>query len=204
MAQAANIPIIEDLTLGFNSLDREPPPPLARYGQEGAVITIGSLSKIFWAGLRVGWIRGPVTLIERLARLKAVTDLGSSLVSQLLGVQLIPHLDQVKQLRREELTPRRNLVLEVLRHRAPAWQWQCPHGGLFIWVHLPLGDARDLAQEALHCGVKVTPGTTLSVDRTHNDWLRLPFLLSPDRLQIGVERLIEAWERYVYKLNTVP
>ena len=201
MAQAANNPIIEDLTLGFNALDREPPPPLAAYGQADAVITIGSLSKIFWAGLRVGWIRAPVTLIERLARLKAVADLGSSLVSQMLGVQLIPHLEKVQGLRREELTPRRDLILEILKQKAPAWHWQCPKGGLFIWVHLPLGDARDLAQVALQGGVKVTPGTTLSVDGTHNDWLRLPFLLPMDRLQTGLERLIEAWERYTHRLG---
>ncbi len=164
--------------------------------KEGAVITIGSLSKIFWAGLRVGWIRGSVSLIERLTRLKAVTDLGSSLVSQLLGVQLIPHLEQVKRLRREELTPRRDLVIEMLKQEAPSWSCQVPQGGLFIWAQLPFGDARDLAQEALQRGVKVTPGTTLSVDGTHNDWLRLPFLMPMDRLQIGLERLIDAWEYY--------
>jgi DNA-binding transcriptional MocR family regulator len=203
MAQAANMPIIEDLTMGFNVLEREPPPPLASYGQDGAVITIGSLSKIIWAGLRVGWIRAPEALIERLSRLKAVTDLGSSLVSQLLGVRLMPHLDVVKQLRREELTPRRDLVLAMLQQKAPSWRCQCPQGGLFIWVQLPLGDARDLAQEALQCGVKITPGTSLSIDGTHNNWLRLPFLLPLDRLQIGLERLIEAWERYTHKLNIV-
>ena len=60
MAQEANLPLIEDLTMANNVLEREPPPPLAAYAQEGAVITIGSLSKIFWAGLRVGWIRGTV------------------------------------------------------------------------------------------------------------------------------------------------
>jgi DNA-binding transcriptional MocR family regulator len=200
LAQAAHVPIIEDLTLGFNALDREPPPPLAAYAPEGAVITIGSLSKIFWAGLRVGWIRATPAMIERLARLKSVSDLGSSLVSQLLGARLVPHLAEVQQLRRDELGARRALVMDMLRQKAPGWKWQAPPGGLFIWVQLPAGDARDLAQEALHSGVKVTPGTTLSVDGTHNDWLRLPFLLTPDRLQMGLERLLGAWERYERRL----
>ena len=79
MAQQVNLPLIEDLTLANIVLGKEPPPPLAAYAQEEAVISIGSLGKIFWAGLRVGWIRGTVSLIERLARLKAVTDLGYSL-----------------------------------------------------------------------------------------------------------------------------
>ena len=196
MAQQVNIPLIEDLTMANNVLEGEPPSPLATYAQDGGVITIGSLSKLFWAGLRVGWIRGSVPLIERLARLKALTDLGSSMISQLIAMRLMASVEHVKQLRRQELTPRRNLLLEVLEQRVPSWSWQRPKGGLFVWVHLPEGDARDLAQEALHRGVIVTPGITLSVDGTHTSWLRIPFLLPPDRLQPGLERLIEAWEHY--------
>ena len=58
-------------------------------------------------------------------------------------------------------------------------------------------DARELAQSALQRGVIVTPGTTLSVDGTHTEWLRLPFLLPPDQLRLGLERLIDAWEDVV-------
>jgi DNA-binding transcriptional MocR family regulator len=196
MAQQVNMPIIEDLTMANNVLEGQPPPPLATYAQDGGVITIGSLSKLFWAGLRVGWIRGSVPLIERLARLKALTDLGSSMISQLIAVRLMASVEHVKELRRQELTPRRNLLLEVLEQRVPSWSWRRPKGGLFVWVQLPEGDARDLAQEALHRGVIVTPGITLSVDGSHTGWLRIPFLLSPDRLQLGLARLIEAWEHY--------
>jgi DNA-binding transcriptional MocR family regulator len=188
--------------MGNNGLDREPPPPLATYAPHvEEIITIGSLSKIFWAGLRVGWIRGSVALVERLARLKALTDLGSSLISQLLAIRLIPHLEVVKQLRREELRARRDLLLDELRERVPSWRWQCPPGGLFVWAQLPRGDARELAQEALRSGVIVTPGTTLSVDGTHTAWLRLPFLLPPDRLRLGLGRLVGAWERYEQKVS---
>jgi DNA-binding transcriptional MocR family regulator len=204
LAQKFNMLLIEDLTLANNALEREPPAPLAAYAPDGDVITIGSMSKIFWAGLRVGWIRGSVTLIERLARLKAITDLGSSLITQLLATQLLPHLEQVKRLRRQELTPRRDLLLGVLHSKAPTWNWQRPQGGLFVWAQLPAGDARDLAQEALRSGVIVTPGTILSVDETHTAWLRLPYLLPPDRLQIGLERLMEAWERYERRRETAP
>ena len=203
LAQQVNIPLIEDLTLANNVLEREPPPPLATYAQEGAVITIGSLSKIFWAGLRVGWIRGPVPLIERLARLKAVNDMGSSMISQLIATRLLPHLEQVKDLRRQELTPRRDLLLELLQSRVPSWSWQRPKGGLFVWVHLPEGDIRELAQEALQEGVLVIPGTTLSVDGTHTAFLRLPFFLTPDLLQSGLERLTAAWERYRRKMTAM-
>jgi DNA-binding transcriptional MocR family regulator len=203
MAEEVNLLLIEDLTLANVVFEKEPPPPLAAYAQEGAVITIGSLSKIFWAGLRVGWIRGTVPLIERLARLKAVTDLGSSMISQLIAIQLMPYLEQVKHLRRQELTPRRDLLLELLQSGMPLWSWQRPKGGLFVWVHLPEGDVRDLAQEALHGGVIVLPGTMLSVDGTHTSWLRLPIFLPPDRMQRGLERLFAAWERYRRRMTAM-
>jgi DNA-binding transcriptional MocR family regulator len=195
-AQEGNIPLIEDLTMANNALEGKPPPPMATYAQDGGVITIGSLSKLFWAGLRVGWIRGSVPLIERLARLKALTDLGSSMMSQLIATRLLPAVEHVRHLRRQELTPRRDLLLDLLEQRVPSWSWRRPKGGLFAWVRLPAGDARDLAQEALQRGVIVTPGITLSVDGTHTAWLRIPFLLPPDRLRPGVERLIDAWEHH--------
>lgn len=196
LAQDARVPLIEDLTLAPLVLGREPPPPLAKYGPDGAVISIGSLSKLFWAGLRVGWIRGTAPLIERLIRLKVVSDLGSSLISQMIAIRLISVIEQVQRLRKDELTERRDVILEVLSRRAPSWRWKRPEGGLFIWAQFPKGDARVLAQEALHAGVKVTPGTTLSVDGAHTTCLRLPFLLPPARLQLGMERLIAAWENY--------
>jgi DNA-binding transcriptional MocR family regulator len=196
MAQESNIPLIEDLTMANNALEGEPPRPMAAYSQDGGVITVGSLSKLFWAGLRVGWIRGSAPLIERLARLKALTDLGSSMISQLIAIRLMSAIDHVKQLRRQELAPRRDLLLEVLEQRAPSWSWRRPKGGLFAWVHLPAGDARDLAQGALQRGVIVTPGITLSVDGTHTAWLRIPYLLPPDRLRSGAELLIDAWDHY--------
>lgn len=196
IAQEGAIPLIEDLTMTNNALEGEPPPPMATYAHDGGVITIGSLSKLFWAGLRVGWIRGSAPLIERLARLKALADLGSSMTSQLIAIRLMAAVEQVKELRRQELRPRRDLLLEVLATRAPSWTWRRPKGGLFVWVALPTGDARDLAQEALHRGVIVTPGVTLSVDGTHTAWLRIPFLLPAERLRTGAERLIDAWEHY--------
>ena len=126
--------------------------------------------------------------------MKALTDLGSSMVSQLIAIRLMASVELVKQLRRQELTPQRNLLLELLEQKVPSWSWRRPKGGLFVWAQLPTGDARELAQEALQRGVVITPGITLSVDGSHTTWLRIPFLLPIDRLQQGLERLFEAWD----------
>jgi DNA-binding transcriptional MocR family regulator len=136
-----------------------------------------------------------VPLIERLGRLKAIGDLGSSVISQVIAIRLLPHLEPVRRLRRQELTLRRDLLLETLQQQAPSWGWKRPEGGLFVWAHVPATDTRDLAQAALRAGLIITPGTTLSVDGEHTNYLRLPFLLPPARLQAGIERLLEVWKR---------
>lgn len=200
MAHDAGVLLIEDLTLANNGLDREAPPPMAAHAAPDEIVTIGSMSKVFWAGLRVGWIRGSAALIERMSRFKVVSDLGSSLISQQVAIQLLPHLELVKSLRREELGPRRDMVLEALRSSVPGWECACPEGGLFVWAKLPRGDSRELAQEALRHGVMITPGTNLSVDGSHSGWLRLPFLLPDDQLEMGMNRLLGAWKRYEIRL----
>src|SRR5262249_33173123 len=123
-------------------------------------------------------------------------------ISQLIAARLIPRIEQVKRIRQHELGERCELVTDILRQRAPSWRWQRPTGGLFIWVQLPGIDTRELAQEALRYNMKITPGTNLSVDETHTDWLRLPFLLPPNELRDGVLRLIQMEEQTRPKATT--
>ena len=71
------------------------PPPLAAYApDEAEVLTIGSVSKAVWGGLRIGWIRASRPLAERLARHKALADLGSPVIDQALTARLLPRLDR--------------------------------------------------------------------------------------------------------------
>jgi DNA-binding transcriptional MocR family regulator len=69
------------------------PPPLAAYAD--GVISVGSLSKSIWGGLRIGWVRAPEPLIARLARLQAVHDLGGNVPAQLAAAELVPRLDEL-------------------------------------------------------------------------------------------------------------
>ena len=73
--------VVEDMTLADLTLDARVPPPLAAFTRDVPVLTVGSLSKLFWGGLRVGWIRGPEPLIARL-----VASQGGVRPEQLAGV----------------------------------------------------------------------------------------------------------------------
>jgi len=111
-------------------------------------------------------------------------------------LQLLKHVDEVKAIRQQQLQVQLALVTTLLREHLPAWTWTTPSGGFFLWVRLPFGDASEFAQIALRFAVVVTPGAVMSVDDSHHQYLRLPFLLAPDILKKGIQRLAQAWNVY--------
>jgi DNA-binding transcriptional MocR family regulator len=190
------VPVVEDMTLADLALDGAAPKPLAAYGPEAPIVTIGSLSKVAWPGLRIGWIRAPASLMPTLARVKSVMDLGSPSLTQAVAVRLLARVDRVRRLRCEQLRPRRDALVRLLRRRLPGWRFAAPAGGLFLWVELPAGDAQEFAQVALRRGVVIVPGSLFSHEGRHERFLRMPFLAEPAVLESGVERLHAAWEDY--------
>jgi DNA-binding transcriptional MocR family regulator len=190
------IPVIDDETLADLILEGSPPLPIGAYTPDAEVITIGSLSKLIWPGLRVGWLRASEPAIHRLARLKTTQDLGSPLITQAIAVRLIGAIDEARKLRRAQLKPRRDLLVGLLRKRLPEWTFRVPEGGLFLWVKLPSGDARELAQVSLRRGLVILPGPSMSAAEKHSRFLRLPFLAEPETLRTAVDRLSAAWRDY--------
>jgi DNA-binding transcriptional MocR family regulator len=201
IATASGIPIVDDSTLAELAFDAAPP-LLATYAPQAAVITIGTLSKLVCPGLRVGWVRAPAWIVERLARLKSSLDLASPLLTQAIAVRLLEDIDRARQLRRLQLKPRRDLLASLLRKHLPEWKFRVPSGGLFLWVKLPRGDARELAQVALRRGVITLPGPLASAEGRYEGYLRIPFLAEPETLRAGVKRLAAAWKEY--QSNGVP
>jgi DNA-binding transcriptional MocR family regulator len=151
---------------------------------------------VFWAGLRVGWIRAPRSAIAQLGRLKAVTDLGTSLVSQAIAVNLLTGADRIWDLRRRELADRLALLQDLLGRHLPGWTWRPPDGGLCVWARLPDGSSTDLAQVAGRHGVLIAPGPVMSPTGRFDEHLRLPFDYRPATLERGIHRLSRAWQAY--------
>ena len=123
-------------------------------------------------------------------------DLGSAIITQAVAARLLGVLDEVRALRRRQLRPRRDLLASLLGERIPEWTFRVPQGGLFLWVKLPSGDAREFAQFAVRHGVVTLPGSTLSADESHTAFLRIPFLAEPETLRRGVDRLATAWRGF--------
>ncbi|TQM11531.1 DNA-binding transcriptional MocR family regulator [Pseudonocardia kunmingensis] len=189
--------VVDDTSLAGTLFEEEAPPPgFAAPEAPDRVIVIGSMSKLFWGGLRLGWIRASTRVISRLARMKGRLDFGTSLVSQQIGLRLLEYVPEARATRRVQLTRGLTDLTGLLGDLLPDWTWDDPRGGPSLWVRLPHGDATHLAPMALRFGVAILPGAVFSADSTTKDYLRLPYALPRDVLTAGVQRLAAAWHAY--------
>lgn len=194
-AADAGVPLVDDEVLADLAFPgEETPPPLAAYGDE--VISVGSLSKVVWGGLRIGWVRAPAPVIARLARLRAVSDLGGNVPAQLAAADLLPRLDGLNRRRAAERKAGHDHLRAELARRLPEWDVPPVRGGQTLWVRLPHGDGTSFAQAALRHRVAVLPGAGLDVSGAGAPFIRLHFLAPPDRLTEAVSRLADAWRTY--------
>jgi DNA-binding transcriptional MocR family regulator len=134
--------------------------------------------------------------------MKLVMDHGTSTVSQILALRLLEDLNRILEERRALVRERRAMLESLLREHVPTWTWETPAGGLSLWVRLPAGDAMSFAQVATRHGVTLVPGPMTSVDGNFADRVRLPFVLDPDTMREGVERLGRAWAEYEPEVGT--
>lgn len=200
-SEELQVPILEDNTLADLWLEEAPPAPVAAFSARAPILTVGSLSKLFWGGLRIGWIRASEPIVARLAPLKSMADLGSSVLSQAAAIQLFQDVDRIRAVRRREIAERLERLAGELSGRLPSWSFQRPAGGLSLWVRLPHGSAAEFARIALRHGVSLLPGSVASPEGRFADCLRLPFVLEADKIQEGVERLARAWDAYAPPSN---
>jgi DNA-binding transcriptional MocR family regulator len=194
-AAAADVPLIDDEVLSDLAFPGvQVPPPLAAYGD--GVISVGSLSKSVWGGLRIGWVRAPEALIARLARLLAVHDLGGNVPAQLAAAELLPHLEALCACQAAQRRARHDHLRAQLARHLPGWHAPPVPGGQTLWVRLPHGDGTSFAQAALRHRVAVLAGSGLDASGHSQGHLRLHFLAPPDDLTEAVKRLAEAWRAY--------
>lgn len=193
-AAACSALVVDDQAIVETWFGAPLPTPLAALAGDDPtrVLTIGSMSKVVWGGLRVGWVRGARSLIDPLTRLKGLSDLGSSVPSQLVAARLLADLDELLARRIPEIRRRRDALVDELRTHLPSWRFEVPDGGLALWVDTG-ADAASFATVAAGYGVGVLPGLASSADGSHRTHLRLGYGLPPEKLVEGVRRLASAW-----------
>jgi DNA-binding transcriptional MocR family regulator len=187
--------VVEDLTPDV-SLGLDVPPPIAAFDAADRVITLGSLSKIAWGGLRIGWIRAPRPDVDRLVAGKIVADHATSLITQAIAARVLDRVDEIVTYTRGAVAERRAAITEALSAKLPDWEWPATEGGLSLWVRLPDADAVQFSRLAARHGVIVRPGPLASPDGGYRDHIRIAFGADPGHLVEAVDRLAAAWAEY--------
>lgn len=157
-------------------------------------ISIGSASKAFWGGLRIGWVRAPHRRVGDLISARLALDLGAPLMEQLALAHLMDSRTEVLRHHREQLRVSRQALTESLTRHLPDWRYLVPQGGLALWCELPVPLSTALAASAERHGVLIAPGPSFTSDGSHERFVRLPYTRSADELGVAVERIAAAWE----------
>ncbi|MFD8207706.1 PLP-dependent aminotransferase family protein [Streptomyces sp. NPDC059695] len=175
--------------------DATAPVPLVAGLPMASTVTVGTLSKLFWGGLRVGWVRSSPQVVARLAKIKTSVDLSCSVVDQLVAVRLLDRLPEARVRRRAGLRRQRDAAEALVRGAAPHWEWTRPAGGPALWVRIPGADTEALAQLARRHGVSVVPGAAFSPVDGFRDRLRLPYAHGTEALAAALPTLLECADR---------
>ena len=157
------------------------------------VLTVGSMSKSFWGGLRIGWIRAERNTLATIAALRPKIDMGTPIIEQLAAARLLKVADDVLPERREILRVRRELLLSLLRRHLPDWRPGPGTGGMSLWVRLPAPMSSALSAAASRIGLEIPPGPRFGVDGTLERFVRIPYTLPEEQLTEAVELLARAW-----------
>ncbi|SDC69101.1 PLP-dependent aminotransferase family protein [Nocardioides lianchengensis] len=190
LRRARTVAIVDESLQALALDGQQMPRPFASYSTDA--VTIGSASKAFWGGLRLGWIRAPHALMDRLTRARLALDLGAPVLEQLVLARL---LEQAPALPEHivRLREQRDALMAAVSDELPDWRFRRPGGGLSLWCELPTPRATALAVEAETRGVPLAPGPVFSLDGGLDRYVRIPWGRPPAELQDAVRRLAAAW-----------
>jgi DNA-binding transcriptional MocR family regulator len=188
------VPVVDESLREINLDGVELPPVFATY--DPRALLIGSSSKAYWGGLRVGWIRAPKDAVMPLVQARMMDDLGSSAFDQLVLSELLVEGGQTAAAGRARLRAGRDHLLAELARELPDVHAPCPSGGLSLWVTLPERMSSRLTAAAARHGLLLTPGPRFvtrpgTVGERH---LRLPYNQSHETLTEAVSRLRAAYD----------
>jgi DNA-binding transcriptional MocR family regulator len=188
------VPIVDESLREINLDGIELPPVFATY--DPRALLIGSSSKAYWGGLRVGWIRAPRASVMPLVQARMMDDLGTSAFDQLVLCELLAEGGQTAAAGRARSRSGRDHLLAELARQLPDVHAPCPPGGLSLWVTLPDRMSSRLVSAASRHGLLLTPGPRFfsHAGTAGERHLRLPYNQSHEVLTEAVSRLRAAYE----------
>ena len=195
LRRAGTTPVVDESHQALRLDGRPMPRPFASFAPDA--VTLGSVSKSLWGGLRVGWIRCPAHLTERLVSARIAMDLGSPVFEQLVAARLLSDGEVHWAAHRARLRTQRDALVAALSQRLPAWRYRLPRGGLSLWCELPAHDragALDLTAEAERRDVAVSAGPAFALDGGLDSFVRIPYTRPEEDLRSAVDGLADAWD----------
>jgi DNA-binding transcriptional MocR family regulator len=181
---------VVDETFAELWLESPPPPPLAAFGK--GHLSVGSMSKTFWGGLRIGWVRAEADVVRQLTAVAVRSTMSGPVVEQLAACVLLDGAEAALADHRRQLRQRRDVLVGALRRQLPDWRVPQPAGGLVLWCGLPERRSHALVATAQKHGLHLAAGPLFGTGHALDDRLRLPFTQPPEVLEKAVAVLVRA------------
>ena len=206
ICRTAGIPILEDNPYGLLGFDDKIRRAIRADDAEN-VIYLGSFSKTFAPGLRVGWVLAPHAVREKLVLANESATLNPPVFNQLMVSRYLANFDWQSQVKayRHTYAERRDAMITALEvHMPTGTTWTKPEGGFFVWVTLPEGfDTAAMLPRAITAQVAYVPGTAFYADGFGSRQMRLSFCFpTPERIVEGIRRLASVLESELDVMRT--
>ncbi|MGL4731232.1 MAG: PLP-dependent aminotransferase family protein [Clostridium sp.] len=201
IASEHEIPVIEDSPYGELRYDNERLPSIKAFDEKGYVITLGTFSKTFCPGLRLGWIVADTKILQKYILIKQGADLQCNTLSQVVAARymekysLDDHIASIIKVYKK----RRDLMIDTMKTCFPKEvKFTIPEGGLFTWVELREDlDSKVIMEDALKENVAYVPGSSFFPNGGKNNYFRLNYSnMNEEKIVEGVKRLGKVLNKY--------
>ncbi|WP_306016932.1 PLP-dependent aminotransferase family protein [Oceanicaulis sp. MMSF_3324] len=173
---------------------RDAPPPLIDPPHYRApIVRLGSASKVFWGGLRTGWIAADRRIIDQVHATRSSIDLGGPPLEQITTRVLFEDFPEAVARQRAQLRDEHAFLSAEIAQRFPDWISLEVAGGMSLWLRLPRAVSAALAGAARDLGLKLEPGPRFFLHKGGEQNLRLPFSRDPAFMTRALDILEQAW-----------
>ena len=190
LRRAGTLALVDETLLDLG-IDAVPGTPLTALAPG---VAVGSLSKSFWGGLRVGWTRSDTATARAVTGVLLRAYMSGPVLEQLAACRLLDDAPALLGAQQRRLTEQRDALVGALSSTLPDWRFTTPAGGLVLWCQLPTARSTRVVAEAERLGVRLAAGPRFGSGHALDDRLRLPFAHPPDVLRRAVGLLAQADE----------